>query len=308
MKNPASLLLCGLAWLAPLNALQAQAENDPKVQEMKKLFESLNFRTGEVVLGNNQVKLSLGEQFSFLNQKDSEIVLNKFWGNPPGFTGYGMVFPKDDSIFDSNSWSVVISFEDSGYVSDEDADQIDYEELLADMKSNIKEENEARKAQGYPTLELKGWAEPPQYDKNLHVIYWAKDIRFEKQTQDTLNYNIRVLGRRGVLNLNVVAPMDQLETIRQQRHHIVQLASFLEGHRYADYQPGKDKAAAYGLAALVAGGAVAKKAGFFKLLIAGLLASKKLLVVAGIGLLALLRKLFGKKSKAESEHPTPPVT
>lgn len=44
-----------------------------------------------------------------------------------------------------------------------------------------------------------GWAEPPSYDAPAHKMYWAKDLLFSGNTEHTLNYNIRILGRRGVL-------------------------------------------------------------------------------------------------------------
>jgi uncharacterized membrane-anchored protein len=36
-------------------------------------------------------------------------------------------------------------------------------------------------------------------------MYWAKEINFGGDSENTLNYNIRVLGRKGVLLLNFIA-------------------------------------------------------------------------------------------------------
>jgi uncharacterized membrane-anchored protein len=69
---------------------------------------------------------------------------------------------------------------------------------------------------------------------------------------------------------------------------------FNEGHRYADYLPGKDKAAAYGIAGLIVG-VTAAKAGFFKVLLVGLLAFKKGLILAAVGVAGALKRLFGKQ-------------
>ena len=85
-------------------------------------------------------------------------------------------------------------------------------------------------------------------------MYWAKDLKVDGSDEDTLNYNIRILGRRGVLILNAVAGMSQLAQIEQASPEILKLVEFSEGHRYADFNPKTDKVAAYGLAALVAGG------------------------------------------------------
>ena len=74
---------------------------------------------------------------------------------------------------------------------------------------------------------------------------------------------------------------------------------FNEGHRYADYLPGKDKAAAYGLAGLILG-ATAAKAGFFKVLLAGILAFKKVIIAGVIALGLFLKRLFGGKTEARA--------
>ena len=119
----------------------------------------------------------------------------------------------------------------------------------------------------------------------------------------TLNYNIRVLGRRGVLVLNAVANMGQLAAIRTETREILAAVDFNEGHRYSDYQAGTDKAATYGIAGLIAG-ATAAKAGFFKVLLAGLLAAKKGVAVGLIAVFAFLKRFFSGGSKqASTETP-----
>jgi uncharacterized membrane-anchored protein len=82
--------------------------------------------------------------------------------------------------------------------------------------------------------------------------------------------------------------------------NVITFVEFNEGHRYADFIPGTDKVAEYGIAALIAGG-IAAKAGLFKVLLGVLIAAKKLVIVAVVAIAAFLRKLFGRKS----EGPTP---
>ena len=124
-------------------------------------------------------------------------------------------------------------------------------------------------------------------------------------TARTLNYNIRVLGRRGVLVLNAVAEMDQLDQIKSAMSQVMGFVEFTDGHRYADFVPGSDKVAEYGIAALIAGG-VAAKAGLFKVLLAALIGLKKLLAVALAAGAAFFRKLMGRK-KTGGVRATPPA-
>ncbi len=277
--------------------LVAETSKTPDESRIVEAYKKLDFKSGTIELGQGLAQLQLGERYQFLGQKDSGTVLSVIWNNPPGFDGLGMIVPKDKSLLDGSSWAAVITFDEDGYVSDEDAHEIDYNELLKTMQEASHEANKERIKLGYPKVELNGWAEEPSYDSQKHVMFWAKDLSFETEREThTLNYNIRLLGRRGVLNVNLVGTLDQLSEFRNAREDILQMTRFQEGQRYADYQPGTDKAAAYGLAALVAGGALAQKAGFFKILLATLLASKKFVLIGLVAIGAFLRKFFTKKS------------
>ena len=87
--------------------------------------------------------------------------------------------------------------------------------MLKDMKEGTEDNNEARKEAGYEAVHLIGWAEQPRYDASTKKLYWAKELNFEGSTSHTLNYDVRVLGREGVLSMNAVATMDQLGQIRR---------------------------------------------------------------------------------------------
>jgi uncharacterized membrane-anchored protein len=132
----------------------------------------------------------------------------------------------------------------------------------------------------------------------VHKLYWAKELKFRGADENTLNYNIRILGRRGVLVLNAVAAMSQLPEIEQKAPKILAAIDFNPGHRYADFsEAAGDKVASYGIAALVAGG-VAAKLGLFKGLWVAILAAKKFVIIGFVALAAWLRKLFGKNKAA----------
>ena len=182
-------------------------------------------------------------------------------------------------------------------MKDNDAEKINYTKLLKQMKEGTHEASTERVKQGYPAIELVGWATPPRYEKQTHKFYWAKELKFgENKEENTLNYNLRVLGRRGILVLNAISGMSQFSRIEQATPEILAMVDFNEGNRYADYTPGVDKMAAYGLAALVAGG-IAAKAGLFKGLLLAILALKKFLILGAIALIALVKKIFGGRKQ-----------
>jgi uncharacterized membrane-anchored protein len=288
------LLLVALILAVAVHAADPAADQTARVAQIEKLAKGLHYREGETTLGDGLAKISLPASFRYLDARDTATVLTDIWGNPKSTGTLGALIPAGFDPLgasESNSWLGVITFDEDGYVKDDDAAKIDYTKLLADMKEGVREESAAREKQGYHAIELIGWAQPPRYDERAHKLYWAKEIKFGQATEHTLNYNIRMLGRRGVLVLNVVATMPQLPEVEAAIPTLLKMVDFQEGNRYADFKPSTDKVATYGLAALVAGG-IAAKAGFFKLLWVGILAFKKLIIIAVVALGAYVKKFW----------------
>lgn len=262
-------------------------------------FEAkLGYQTGTIALGGGMATLQLPPSFRFLTPAGSARLLER-WGNPPGAAEgvLGMLIPTAVSPIAEGGWGIVLTYDDDGFVNDDDAASIDYRKMLSEMQSETRDGNDARKENGFEPITLVGWAEPPHYDGQAHKLYWAKELAFGSAPEHTLNYNIRILGRRGVLVMNAVAGMGQLAAVRAETPAVLAAVEFNDGHRYTDYLPSSDKAAAYGIGGLIAG-ATAAKAGLFKLLWIGLLASKKLLLAGVVALVAAAKRFFGGKNSS----------
>ena len=177
-------------------------------------------------------------------------------------------------------------------MSDEDAAKIDYAEMLKDMQDDLKQANPQREQQGFEAIQLIGWAAPPRYDAAEKKLYWAKELQFGDAKEHTLNYNIRALGRKGVLVLNFVAGMEQLPEIEKNVGKVLAMTEFNPGNRYVDFNPSVDKVAAYGLGALIAG-KVAAKVGLFATLLVLL---KKLWIVPALAIGWIARRFKRKPS------------
>ena len=292
MKFPAILLVL-LALVASPFA-QDQPDQVAQREKMRKLADGLNYQEGEITLKGGLAKIRVPEEFRYLDSKDADTVLSRLWGNPPDSNTLGMIVPAKISPASPEAWAVIITYDEDGYVKDDDAETMDYDKLIKQMQEGTREANKQREKAGYGSIELVGWATPPRYDKATHKMYWAKELKFGGNEENTLNYNIRMLGRRGVLVLNAVAGMAQMQEIEAATPAVLAMVDFQEGHRYADFDASTDKVATYGLAALVAGG-LAAKAGFFKGLLVTLLAGKKFVIVGVIAALAFAKKVFGKK-------------
>ncbi len=271
-------------------------EQQAYIEWAQSVWSQMSPQTGSIALANDVATLEVPEDFYYLNSDDAKRVLTEIWGNPPEVAEgiLGMLFPADQTPFDGDSWGVTIEYEQDGYVSDEDTADIDYAEMLEDMQADVRESSKARVEQGYEAIELVGWASQPYYDAEAHKLHWAKELMFGDNSNHTLNYNIRVLGRQGVLVMNFIAGMAQFEEIKPQVPTVLAMADFNQGSRYSDFNPDIDEVAAYGIGALVAGKVAAK----LGILAGALLLLKKFWFLLVLGGGAIL-KWFKRTPKAQ---------
>ena len=287
------------------------AEGDPdslkileKIKAYQQYVDSVNmamhYETGVVNLKDGIARLNIPKGFKYLGIEQSKYVIKDVWGNPERNDVLGMIFPENGSPVSDSSYAFIISFDDMGYVKDNDAEKIDYKELLDEFHKEEPAANAERKQQGYPSIHMVGWAQPPFYDSKNKVLHWAKELKFEGEEENTLNYDVRILGRKGILSLNAVAAMEQLPMVKKDIDQILTIPEFTDGNRYSDFDNNTDKIAAYTVGGLVAG-KVLLKIGFFakfwKLILLG---------VAAIG--GWIAKLFkGRKRQQDLAYePTPP--
>lgn len=296
-----AMLLLATPIVAPAQQSEPTAEQRAFVARMETLRQSLHPVSGDVIIPEARATLSLGGAYYFLPADEAKRVLTEGWNNPAGSVNdvLGLVFPTGKTFLD-DSWGAVITYQPTGYVADDDAQSADYDAMLKQGQANEEEINKQRQAAGFPTQHLVGWAQPPSYDKASHALVWARDIRFSGQSVDTLNYDVRMLGRSGVLSLNMIATMPQLPQVRAAAERFARTASFQPGSRYADFDPATDTKAEYGVAGLVAAGvgvAAAKKLGILALLLGF---GKKFIVlfaVAGVAIANWFRRVIGRKAE-----------
>ena len=290
--------------LALAIATPALAQHAPPTQAQISAVEaSLHPQKGDVAIPGANATLHLGEAYYYLPPADAKRVLTEVWGNPPAVADgvLGIVLPAGKSASES-VWGAVITYENSGYVTDDDARTADYNGILDQLRQGEEENNRQRREQGYAGMHLQGWAQPPAYDAATHSVVWARDLKVDGAPVDSLNYDVRLLGRGGVLSLNMLADMPHLAEVRAAAASFGRTATFDTGQRYADFSEEKgDRRAGYGLAGLVAAGvgvAAAKKLGILALALGF---GKKFLViiaVAGAAVMRFFGKLFGKKDGA----------
>lgn len=273
------IALFSISLVFELYSQEAFNQADSARIKIENIEKSLNYQTGTIEFNSCNAKLKVPDGFRFLDSNQSRYVLSDLWGNPVDSTVLGLLVPINRGILEPNSWVFTISFEEIGYVKDDDAEEINYEELLTNLQKETKESNAERVKLGYEPIEIIGWASKPFYDKDKKVLHWAKEAKFGQDSVNVLNYNLRVLGRKGVFVLNAVASMSELNDVKPNIDKVLASIEFDQGSSYFDFDPKIDNVAAWTIGGLVAGKILAKVgfiaiiAKFGKLIALGLIAA-----------------------------------
>lgn len=230
------------------------------------------------IAGMAEIQVPAG--FVFTGTEGTQTLM-ELYQNPITGIEVGFLAPEENG-----NWFMVFEFESIGYVNDDERDALDADAMLASMKAANKEGNKLRKERGWETIDLTGWAKKPFYNSATNNLEWATEL-VDEQGFKTVNYNTRLLGRKGVMAVTLVGDPVELAGIQDQYQGLLGQFAYTEGHRYAEWRSG-DKIAQYGLTGLVVGGgaAIAAKSGF-------LAKFWKILIIPFIAVASLFKKITG---------------
>ncbi|MCD9031155.1 DUF2167 domain-containing protein [Luteimonas sp. Y-2-2-4F] len=271
-------------WIVAPVAAQEQAEEDNPLAQLPWQPGPSEGRIG------GQATIDVPEGYLFLGA-DGARRLNELFQNPPTGTDEYVLAPEN------LDWIAYFSFDGIGYVKDDE--DLDPDAMLASIREGLQRGNEERRRRGWDTLRLVGWQAEPQYDEQLNALAWAILLENEASQSKVVNYNTRLLGRRGVMGVTLVADPEAIAPSIADFKGLVPGYEFVAGERYAEFRPG-DHVAEIGLAALITGGAaaVASKKGW--LAAAGVALAKfwKLLLVGIVGVWMAIRRVFKRSDDA----------
>ena len=257
---------------------------DADSQDADGLFDGTNplFVPAVARIGS-QGQVVVPEGYVYFGKEDSIILLERMENLING-RELGMLMPEDFS------WFLSFEYDDSGYVSDSGDDaEIDADSILDSFREGVKESNKEKAARGWSTTEVVGWSVKPHYNSATKNLEWGITFRSDGENFD--NYNVRLLGREGVMEVVLVGDAESYDKAMADSQKVLEGYSFIEGKTYGEYRQG-DKMAGYGLAALIAGGtlAAAAKSGFLAKFLKPILVG-----LAAVG--AFILNLFRRKKK-----------
>jgi uncharacterized membrane-anchored protein len=237
-------------------------------------------------------EIQLPDGYVFTGAEGTQRLL-RAWGNPTSGNELGFLAPA------SLEWSVIFEFSDVGYVKDEEKSKLDADKLLKSIREGTERSNPLREKMGAAPMHVTGWLQPPRYNSDTHHLEWA--IRGESVGRAVVNYNTRLLGRKGVMSATLVVDPDKMTEVLPAYQSLLQEYSFKTGQRYAEYRQG-DKIAKYGLTALILGGAAVGAAKLGLLTWAAVLLKKvwKLIVLAIVAAASAIRRMLFGPSGRES--------
>jgi uncharacterized membrane-anchored protein len=220
---------------------------------------TLTYQHGTILLKDNIARLTIPKGFKYLDAKQAERVLVEYWGNPyyEGMT-LGFILREEQDAVGYSGYIFNIEFYEIGYVDDRGADELNADDLYKQLSDDISAGNEMRARAGYQTVELKAWASRPFFDKEKRTFSWAKELSFGDDEENTLNYSIRVLGRKGMLMLDAIAPISELGGVKADVPAVLNMIEFTEGNRYSDYNAGLDKVSAWTVGDIILGQMIEK--------------------------------------------------
>jgi uncharacterized membrane-anchored protein len=291
------MAMVATAWLLVLGGGAAVEAQEPEAETPAPVARPGWTKGPHVGTLGSQAQIAVPSGSFFLDAAATRAFLQANENIPSGNELGAIVNPVEGG----HPWFALFTFSDEGYVEDTDKDAIDADALLANMKAGNAEANEERKKRGWTPFVLEGWATKPYYDATTHNLTWAIRGSSPGETA-TINHSVRLLGRRGVMSVQLVADQEGIATTTGDFNTLLKGFAYNPGERYAEFRKG-DKMAGYGLAALIGGGAVAAAAK------TGLLQKAwKFLVLIAVAAFGALKKLFtGRGQEADASVQPPPV-
>lgn len=178
-----------------------------------------------------------------------------------------LIPPFNEHAGELPAWYIVFSYEAIGHVKDDEKDELGGEAaaaMLQVIREATERGNQERRSRGWPGLTVLGWHQTPHYDPATRNLTWA--MRASDGAGTTVNYDSRVLGRRGVMTVKMVLGEEQVAAAVPAYRMVVGGLTFKAGETHAEFRSG-DKVAQYGLVGLVTGGSAVAAVKWWKPLV-----------------------------------------
>src|SRR5262245_55805252 len=155
--------------------------------------------------------------------------------NIPNGSERGVVMCQSEAT--PTPWFVLFSYDESGYVKDDEGASLDADAILESVRRNTEEGNDERRRRGWGTMSVEGWVTKPFYDKATNNLTWAITAHDDKGGR-TVNHSVRLLGRGGVMHADLVTSPEELSALVPTFNNMIGGYAYSPGFKYAEWRSG----------------------------------------------------------------------
>ena len=236
-----ALLVGMMLAVAAALAVNAHAQVVTTQQEAESFYASLYRQSDAAIdVAGGRMHIDVSSEFDFLESADAARLFIAM-GNSPEVANAleGALMPAGVNPLYAGGWAASIEFDAVGRVEEDDS-SLSFPEVLYGLRDR----------QSRWGVDVAGWVEPPYYERANHTLYSAFELASPQG--NAVNYQMHMLGRDGVLIVNIVAPMEDADLVRIAAPRLRDLFYYHDGSRYEDYLDG-ELLAANTLAGLLSG-------------------------------------------------------
>lgn len=298
MKNKPFTVFAVIAASLLAVSVHAQSPQDTQptdAEVMQQIEASLPYKTGDITIDDVAV-IKLPQGYKYLQGEDAYKVITEMWGQEIKRDDIDAIIVADgDMLVDDADPAVMVNYEDGGYVSDSDAQDIDPDEILKNWRSTDKEDHTK-------TLD---WLIKPVYDNQTHTFTYASQFEIlgynDVVVGKSVNYSLYSFNRHGSIILTGTGTAEIFDRTNKITTTVADGIEYLPGHDYSSYTKG-DKISDMTIGGIAAGGivgAVLAKTG----ILAVVLKFIKVIAVAVIAIVAgFWKRIRGKKEEVKTEE------
>jgi uncharacterized membrane-anchored protein len=198
-------------------------EADPRLDKVKWVPGPCVVDLGTVA------ELRVPEGHVFVGGDDIKIVLEAMHNFSSG-TEVGLLTNISNNMF------LIFRYDEAGYVKDDEKGSLDADAILKSIKEGNERANKERKNRGWEEIRVVGWDKPPYYNDKTNNLEWA--IRGRSVDGDGVNFQTRLLGRKGYMKVTLITGPDQYTAAIDNFRKIESGFAYKPGYRYAEYRQG----------------------------------------------------------------------
>lgn len=201
----------------------------------------ISTQSGSFAIREAPVEFNLPKGFVYLDANTTKSILG-YWGNDTSSMQdvIGMIIPESTPSVQDVDRAWIMSYRNVGHVQDSKAGNMGFKWILDGL----------RYSDDYKNAHL-GWAWTPKYDTQHHRL--SLPLMYVEGTDTTLNHRQIIFGNEGILQMDPIIPLSDLQWLYDNDDLINDAVGFTRGSRYEDFDSTKQKYAYNSVSAFIKG-------------------------------------------------------